>query len=256
MNMKVLAIMGSPKGRGNGFELAKAIEGRMNTHGNVEFDYLMLKEANLGLCRGCFQCISKGEDRCPMKEDRLAIERRIEEADGIILVSPGYVQDVSWLMKNFMDRFAYTHHRPRFFDKKVMLVANGGAGLKRTIKSLRMAIGGPEIVSELQALRLPWPMNDRAIRKNQQRMEKAADRFYDGLQRKEPRVSFGSYMGFRFFKSVSESTREHLPADYEYYRDKTDYYYPAKIGLGKRVGSALLIAILKRTMKDMAPRED
>ncbi|HEY3421341.1 MAG TPA: flavodoxin family protein [Methanomassiliicoccales archaeon] len=256
MYMKVLAIMGSPKGNGNGFEVTKAIEGHMNARGRVEFDYLMLKDVNLGLCRGCFQCISKGEDRCPMREDRLAIERRMEDADGIILVSPGYVQDVSWLMKNFIDRFAYTHHRPKYFEKKVMLVANGGSGLKRTTKSLSMAIGGLEIVSELQAMKLPWPMNDRAIRKNQQRIEKAADRFYDELQRKEPRVSLGSYMGFRFFKSVSESTREHLPADYEYYRDKTDYYFPAKIGLGKRGGSALLIAILKRTMRDMTPRED
>ncbi len=124
--MKVLTIMGSPKGKGNGYEVAQAIERRMNTHGKVEFDYLMLKEENLGLCRGCFLCVSKGEDKCPMKEDRISIERRMEKADGIILVSPGYVQDVSWLMKNFMDRFAYTHHRPKFFEKKVMLVANGG----------------------------------------------------------------------------------------------------------------------------------
>ncbi len=105
-------------------------------------------------------------------------------------------------------------------------------------------------------MKLPWPMNDRAINKNRERTERAADRFYAELQRKVPRVSFGSYMGFRFFKSVVESTREHLPADYEYYKDKNDYYYPVKIGMGKRIGSVLLIGILKRTMKDMAPREE
>ncbi len=254
--MKVLAIMGSPKGKGYGLEIAQAIEKRMNAHGQVEFDYLMLKDANLGLCRGCFICVSRGEDKCPMKEDRIAIEKRMEAADGMLLVSPGYVQDVSWLMKNFMDRFAYTHHRPKLFGKKIMLVANGGAGLKRTIKTLRMAIGGPEIVSELQALKLPWPMNDRAIEKNQARMEKATDRFYTELQRREPKVTFGSYMGFRFFKSVADSTKEYLPADYEYYKDMDQYYYPTKIGLGKRIGSSIMIGILKRVMKDMAPRED
>ena len=64
-------------------------------------------------------------------------------------------------MKNFMDRMAYTNHRPHFFGKKVMIVANGGAGLKKTLDGLRIAIGGPEVVSELIYNQLPWPVAEK-----------------------------------------------------------------------------------------------
>jgi multimeric flavodoxin WrbA len=53
------------------------------------------------------------------------------------------MQNVSWLVKNFIDRFAYTHHRPKFLDKRVMIIANGGAGLDKLLDSLGIAIGGP-----------------------------------------------------------------------------------------------------------------
>ena len=121
--------------------MLKEIEARMSTHGEVEMEILHLRDANLGQCRGCFQCISRGEDHCPMRKEMETVEERIEAADGIILISPGYVQNVSALMKNFIERMAYTNHRPRFFGKKVMLVANGGSGLDKTLDGLRVAIG-------------------------------------------------------------------------------------------------------------------
>jgi multimeric flavodoxin WrbA len=141
--VKILAIMGSPRKNGSGTKVIRRIEEVMRRQGEVEIDYLYLRDANLAACRGCFQCISRGEQFCPLKDYRIAIEARTDAADGIILISPGYVQNVSGLMKNFMDRMAYTNHRPRFFGKKVMLVANGGAALKKTLGALRIAIGGP-----------------------------------------------------------------------------------------------------------------
>ncbi|MEX2704817.1 MAG: NAD(P)H-dependent oxidoreductase [Candidatus Freyrarchaeum guaymaensis] len=115
--MRVLAIIGSPKGKGNGYRVVQQIEKRMKGLGDVEFDYLLLKDANLETCQGCFTCISKGEDLCPLKNDRGKIEEQISNLDGVILSSPGNVQNVSWLMKNFIDRFAFTNHRLSFFDK-------------------------------------------------------------------------------------------------------------------------------------------
>ena len=40
MMVKVLAIMGSPRSRGNTYKLTKLVEARMKTLGDVEFDYL------------------------------------------------------------------------------------------------------------------------------------------------------------------------------------------------------------------------
>ena len=122
----------------------------MNKLGSTSFTYLFLNELNLKSCLGCFTCISRGETLCPLKDDKAKIESLIEAHDGLILSSPGYVQNVSALMKNFIDRFGYTHHRPKYFDKKVLLLANGGAGLNKTLEALSIAIGGPQIISKIR----------------------------------------------------------------------------------------------------------
>lgn len=251
--MKVLAIMGSPRRNGTGTEVVRKIEKRLKEKGEVEVEALHLADADLKPCRGCFSCIKLGEDRCPYKDERIAIEKRIEAADGIILVSPGYVQNVSGLMKNFMDRMSYTNHRPRFFDKKTMIVANGGAGLDKTLDALRIAIGGPEVVSELAYIQLPWLTRPKAGEKREKALARAVDRFYDAMVRKDMRPSFGNYMRFRFFKSASEAAKEHLPADHAYYHGLDGYYYDVKVGMGTRLMAAISLAIAMPLMKDMAP---
>ena len=253
--MRILAIMGSPRRNGTGTKVLKEIEDELLKRGPVDMDVLCLRDLNLGMCRGCFQCISKGEGRCPVRDELVPVEERIEAADGIILISPGYVQDVSALMKNFMDRMAYTNHRPRFFGKKVMVVANGGAGLDRTLGTLRMAIGGPEVVSELAYLQLPWPMREKAILKRQHRLRKAASRFHEALLAKDMSPSFSNYMRFLFFKGASEEAKEWLPADHEFYSGLGDYYYEVRISSFMRVKAGLLLPIGRLLMRDMAPED-
>ena len=58
--------------------------------------------------------------------------------------------NVTWLMKNLMDRFAYTLHRPTFVNQKLMLVATAGeVGLKKTLKTLSNTLGGIDLVTKL-----------------------------------------------------------------------------------------------------------
>ena len=52
---------------------------------------------------------------------------------GLFYRVQGMFRTSAVIVKNFSDRFAYTHHRPKFFEKKVLLVANGGAGLDKTL---------------------------------------------------------------------------------------------------------------------------
>ena len=140
--MKILAIMGSPKGKGSGYKIVRRIEDRMKAVGDVEFTYFFLKDANLKPCTGCYTCMAKGEDKCPLKDDRPAIEQMLMATNGVILSSPMYVLNVSSLMKNFIDRFAYTNHRPRFHRQKVLTVVNmGGDSPKSTLSFLKNALG-------------------------------------------------------------------------------------------------------------------
>ena len=255
--MKVLAIMGSPKGKGNGYRVIRQIEERMKTLGEVEFEYLFLKDVNLQQCRGCFVCVAKGEERCPLKDDRVTIEEQIDKSDGVVLVSPVYVQNVSGLMKNFIDRFAYTHHRPRFFDQKVMLIANGGAGQKKTLEALKATFGGPEVVHELAYMSPPWPLADKVEIKQQKAVQKAAITFYTALSRKKrSSPSISNLMFFWFYKNIVESTKPYLPADYGYYKDKQQYFYDTKINGFKNLVARSMVRCLLFLMKDMGPKEE
>lgn len=69
--MKILVIIGSPKGKGNTYNTAKKVEEQITKLDKaVEFEYLLLRNANLQTCKGCFQCLKKGEEYCPIKDDQ------------------------------------------------------------------------------------------------------------------------------------------------------------------------------------------
>lgn len=156
------------------------IENRMK--GDVEFEYLFLKDANLKPCIGCYNCMAKGEDKCPLKDDRAAIELKLLAADGFILSSPVYVGNVSWLMKNFIDRFAYMNHRPRFHHQKMLTVVNmAGTDRKGALPVLNIALGyarGVRIVHKLAIATPPWPQTERTVAQKEQVIDAAAKKFY------------------------------------------------------------------------------
>ena len=54
-----------------------------------------------------------------IKDDALMIREEMLNADGLIFVSPVYAHQVTALMKNFIDRFAYVLHRPCFLDIRI-----------------------------------------------------------------------------------------------------------------------------------------
>ncbi len=256
--MKILAVMGSPKGKGQGYKIAEKVEKKMKKFGDIDFEYLFLKDANLELCRGCFLCISKGIDLCPIEDDMTKIKEKIKNSDGIILSSPGYVYNVSWLMKNFIDRFAYTNHRPQFFDQKLLLIANsGGAGMEETIEAMRNTFGvGPEIVDEITYMTPPWDLSDKAEAKQQNSVNKATRKFYKSILNKKREVpGFNKYFRFKFFKNVSSSVKDYLPADYEYYKDKGEYYYETRISIFKKIAVWLALKVGMLFMSDLSPKE-
>jgi multimeric flavodoxin WrbA len=49
----------------------------MKVLGDVKYEYLFLKDVNLGLCKGCYMCMLRGEDQCPLKDDRATIEKNV-----------------------------------------------------------------------------------------------------------------------------------------------------------------------------------
>ncbi len=256
--MKILVVIGSPKGKGTGYRIAQALEETMARLGEAEFEYIILKDANIELCKGCFLCVLRGAELCPLKDNLPEIVKKIKQADGIVLVSPSYVHNVSWLMKNFIDRFAYTNHRPQFFNQKLLLIANAGSGMEKTLEAMRNTFGiGPELVYELAYLSPPWPLSERVVAKQKMAIEKSATRLFRAIKEDKRRIpSLNHYIRYRFFKHVAVKVRDYIPADYEYYKDKGDYYYPVKISLYKKIIASIMLRIGMIMMRDMEPEQD
>lgn len=83
---------------------------------------------NIQPCRGCRACFDRGEDYCPLKDDLASIRDKVRDADGIILASPVYVEDINGIMKNWIDRQAFVSHRPEYFGKAAYLITTSGGG--------------------------------------------------------------------------------------------------------------------------------
>jgi multimeric flavodoxin WrbA len=230
--MKILVVMGSPR-KGNTYQAAKKIEESMQSMGNVEFEYLMLKDAGLSQCSGCFVCFVKGEDHCPYKDSVSAIEKKMNAADGVIFATPVYGMNVSALMKTFIDRFSYVFHRPRFFYKKALLLSTTGAvGLKEVLDYLKLVAGiwGFEVTNSVGLVTPPIQLPKKKEQDNNQKLEKAALEFYNSIQKKRRSPGLRDVIIFHAQKASFGILGLTSPADYAYWNEKgwlnpkTKYY--------------------------------
>lgn len=255
--MRVLAIIGSPR-KGNTFSITQRVEDRLRSYakhdgagdGDLEFDYLFLMDADLELCKGCFACISRGENTCPLNDSRAEIERRILSSDGVILASPAYSANVPWLMKNFIDRFSYTLHRPPFVAQKLMLVVTTGqVGLKAAMKSLSQTMGGSDLVSRLGVKLPPFkyrPEYEESIARD---VDRASRKFYRSLKSGRPLApTFLNVIWFQVFKTLSEMSKDYAPADYEFYKHRRDFFYETKVNPLKTSAAKLMLRLMFRGM--------
>jgi multimeric flavodoxin WrbA len=232
--MKIAAICGSPR-KGNTYSALTFIREK---YPEIDFKMLHLKDINFELCRGCYVCVKKGEDKCPINDDRDLLIDGMLNSDGLIFASPVYAQMVPAITKNFFDRFGYYAHRPVFFDKYAMsLVTCSGYGGEDTIQYIdkMLSVFGFNLVPALELHFRPGKMPEKNIMQNQEKTIAAFDTFIARIKkggRDQPPLNM--LVPFGIFKYVSEIDKENMSADYEYYKDKTDYFYDVKIPFYKK----------------------
>lgn len=102
--MKITVFNGSPRGkRGNTFIMAdEFLKGAEEAGAQVE--QVLLDKKNISNCKGCFRCWVKTPGKCFMDDDMTPLLEKITLTDVIVFASPLYVDNVTGLMKNFMDR--------------------------------------------------------------------------------------------------------------------------------------------------------
>jgi len=250
--VKFLLINGSPR-KGNTYKVLKHIGSALIEHDKVELKLINLSEIKLLQCRGCFTCLAAGGEFCPLKDDRDKLLKHIFWADGVIFSSPVYVMNVTATFKNFVDRFAYICHRPRFFHAHAMVVSTTGAlGLKNTLKYMSgvSTIWGFRTVAKLGIKTPPGStLSDVDIEKIQYN----ANRFYRRVKDRSYSPPLAIVMQYHaqlaVFTNPDLSTE--MPADYKFYTDRLGkpFYIDTRVNPIKTLAGKLLSKLVKMTIK-------
>ncbi len=263
MRKRVLVIHGGPR-RGATWRLVRRLEERIDALEGpepVEFDYLHLAECDLRSCRGCFTCFVRGEEHCPLDDERAAIEERMLAADGVVFATPNYAGGMASGMKTLLERTAFRMHRPRYFDQfTVFVVTSGGpAGIGGTLKGLESftAMGFRKVAVLARPVIHPAVRSlletERDRRRTTAAVEKAAKRFHRALVEKpRRRIGLGDLIHFAAMKGTLEYGRSYFAADYRHYRDRgwlepgVDYFVPGRLGPLKRLLGRLFQRMIRR----------
>jgi multimeric flavodoxin WrbA len=141
---KVVAVIGSPRRRGNTATLVEAALEELERCG-CEGTRIVLADKRIEFCSGHVFC---GERACPHDDDMAGILEQVYAADGLILATPIYYENVSGQMKTFMDRNATRYYGGEHLAPKVVgLVAVAGeSDAEDTLAAMRrfVALSNPE----------------------------------------------------------------------------------------------------------------
>jgi len=132
----VVALVGSPRADGNTADLVEVAAAELGRRG-ISCDRIVLGEVNILPCQGHEDCESLA--LCPLEDDACDLLDRVYAADGLILASPVYYEDVSAQMKAFIDRNCFNStHDIWLRARSIGLIAVAeSTGLDETIGTLR-----------------------------------------------------------------------------------------------------------------------
>ncbi len=252
--MKKIAAFIGTESRKATYQAVREIENNLKQSGQIDFEYVFLSDYNLEFCRGCKARFFKGEEFCPLKDDRDALLKKIENSDGVIFATPTYAGQVSARLKNFIDRLAFIMHRPRFFNKAfTAIVTQGlpiGSGTLKYLSMVGKCLGfhGAKgcCVTTLD------PITESQRKKLVKKTKQASARFYEELLRPAPPPSFFWLVAFRMARTSIKPLGPNF-RDYQYYKEKgwfeADYYYATSLGFMKRLAGSIIDFIAKQMVK-------
>ncbi|HRZ86416.1 MAG TPA: flavodoxin family protein [bacterium] len=102
--MKIVAFNGSPRGEsGNTYLMTEEFLAGAREAG-AETEHILLAQKKIGHCLGCLACWLKTPGKCVIADDMADLLKKFVSADIVVFATPVYVDNVTGLMKNFMDR--------------------------------------------------------------------------------------------------------------------------------------------------------
>jgi multimeric flavodoxin WrbA len=238
---KVTVLVGSPHGGGATYTASRKFLDDLEAFGDVQGEIVVLSDYSIGVCRGCKVCFARGEERCPLRDDRDVIIEKMTASDAVVFASPNYSWHVSGVMKVFLDRLGFAFHRPRFHGKtSTAIVVQGifrGGQIRKYLEFVAGGLGFKAVRGSVH--RTLEPMTENARRKMDKSLAAHSRRFHAQLIRPAfPAPSLFALMMFRMGRSGIKGGAAKDERDYGYYTEQgwfeSDFYYPTHLGPIKR----------------------
>ena len=253
--MKVTAFIGT-ESKKHTYNYTAQLLAHLATQGSVDYEIVRLSDYSLKNCRGCKNCLDRGEEFCPLQDDRDILIDTIIQSDGIIFSSPNYSFQVSGIMKSFLDRLGYFFHRPQFFGKSFGFIVTqgvyGGKDISKYFRFIGKALGCTVVNGVCLTTR--EPMSPKRQNLNEHKILQLSNRYYQALVNDTlPIPGLFDLIIFRITRTTVEVKLDPSYRDYQYYRDKgwfnSDFYYPARINVLKKTLASIAEYIAIKNIK-------
>jgi len=255
---KVVAFVGSAHKKNTQRAVVQFLND-LQALGGVESEIVTLSDYRLEVCRGCGLCFQKGEEFCPLKDDRDALMEKIMSADGIVMATPNYSFQVSGMMKVFLDRFGFALHRPRYFGKAFTSIVSQGIGGGDKIVDYLDFLGRNLGFNTVKGARITAldPVPDKTRQKIEKTLAQLSKQFHVKLTKPAyPVPSFFQLLVFRMGRTTIAQRLDDSNRDYRYYAEKdwleSDYYYPTRLGGIKKAAGSIFDAMAPALLKMLA----
>jgi len=249
---KVTAFVGSARKKHTHDAVVQFLS-HLQSMGDIEYEIVRLSDYRLQTCKGCKVCFEKGEEHCPLKDDRDVLIEKMMASDGVVFASPNYSFQVSAIMKTFLDRLGFVFHRPRFFGKTfTSIVAQGIYGGGKIVSYLDFVGNGLGFNTvKGSCITTLDPMTEKQQHQIDRVLAAQARRYYARLEKPGyPVPTLIQLMIFRMGRTKIRLELDDSFRDYTYYADKdwleSDYYYPTRLGVLKKGAGKLFDSMSAR----------
>ncbi len=257
---KIVAFVGSARKR-HTYDAVHQFLRNVHALGPIESEVVRLSDCVLKPCRGCLTCFGRGEEFCPLDDDRDLLMGKMMAADAVVFATPTYSFQVSGTMKLFLDRLGFVFHRPRYFGKLFTSIViegiYGGRKVREYLDFVGRGLGFTVVKGSCMMAR--DDMTDTHQQKVDRILAGHSARFHAALGRSPyPAPTFMNLMIFRM-------SRVHVRAlddgylDHRYFRDhgwfESDYFYPTRLNVVKKAAGHVFDHLAARSAQHAARQE-
>ncbi|HVO37387.1 MAG TPA: flavodoxin family protein [Spirochaetia bacterium] len=226
--MKILILQSSGRTNGNTARVVSLVQESLRDTASRRLEDLQVEVVHLARralepCRGCRSCFDRGEQTCPSRDDLLSLKARMQEADGLVLAGPVYVNDVNGTMKTWIDRLAHVCHRPEFAGKTALLVATtADTPARHALRTMQVALWtwGYRIAGSAWFKTGALMTAEEVCARHGERIRRCAGKLHEEIRTR--RFLKPSFLSLMIFRIQQEGWRRTDPAsiDHGYWKDR------------------------------------